>query len=311
MVETEKSKVIVICGPTGIGKTELSLSLAEEFNGSIVSADSMQVYRYMNIGTAKPDASERSRVPHYMMDVADPNEPYDAARFSMEGRLAIHQIRELQKLPFIVGGTGFYIRALLHGLFDVQPVDPAVTRQLEETVETEGIKSLYDRLAVCDPEAAGRIHPNDAYRIIRALAVFETSGSPASLIQQAHGFRDSPFDTLRICLYMDRAALYERINQRVDAMVAGGLLEEVKHLLEMGYAGTLRPMQAIGYRHMTDFIEGRAGWDDTVSLLKRDTRRFAKRQLTWFRKEPDMVWVGSEEKEAISERIRGFLHSRR
>jgi len=309
MVETEKSKVIVICGPTGIGKTELSLSLAEEFNGNIVSADSMQVYRYMNIGTAKPDASERSRVPHYMMDVADPNEPYDAARFSMEGRLAIHQIRELQKLPFIVGGTGFYIRALLHGLFDVKPVAPAVIRQLEETAANDGIKSLYDRLAVCDTEAAARIHANDAYRIIRALAVFETSGIPASKIQQAHGFRDAPFDALRICLYMDRAALYERINQRVDAMVAGGLLEEVKHLLEMGYSGTLRPMQAIGYRHMTDFIEGRSGWEDTVSLLKRDTRRFAKRQLTWFRKEPDMVWMGSEEKEAISECIRGFLIS--
>jgi len=310
MRQSEKPKVIVICGPTGIGKTELSLSLAEEFTGSIVSADSMQIYRYMNIGTAKPGLSERFRVPHYMMDVANPDEPYDAARFSLEGRLNIHQIHELQKLPFIVGGTGFYIRALLHGLFDARPVDPAAIRQLEEMAANKGIKFLHDRLAVCDPEAAARIHPNDAYRIIRALAVFETSGIPASEIQQAHGFQDSPFDSLRICLYMDRAALYERINQRVDAMVAGGLLEEVRHLLEMGYSGTLRPMQAIGYRHMTDFIEGRAGWEDTVCLLKRDTRRFAKRQLTWFRKEPDMVWRGPEEKEAIRECIRGFLHSK-
>jgi len=309
MNRMQKPKVIVICGPTGIGKTDLSLSLAEEFNGCIVSADSMQIYRYMNIGTAKPDAEERSRVPHYMMDIADPDEPYDASRFSIEGRHAVDQIRALQKTPFVVGGTGFYIRALLHGLFDALPGDPAITRQLEAESEACGIQSLYDRLAICDPEAAARIHPNDTYRIIRALAVFEATGLPVSEVQRAHGFKDSPFDVLRICLDMDRAVLYERINQRVDAMVAGGLLDEVKHLLAMGYGAQLRPMQAIGYRHMTDFIEGRANWEDTVYLLKRDTRRFAKRQLTWFRKETDMIWVSPEEKVNLSALIRGFLNS--
>ncbi|MDA8404094.1 MAG: tRNA (adenosine(37)-N6)-dimethylallyltransferase MiaA [Desulfobacteraceae bacterium] len=310
MTQPEKPKVIVICGPTGIGKTEVSLSLAEAFNGCIISADSMQIYRHMDIGTAKPDDGERSRVSHYMMDVADPDEPYDAARFSAEGRRAIDQIRALHKVPFVVGGTGFYIRALLHGLFDARSVDPAITRRLERTAEADGIQALHGRLAACDPAAAVHIHPNDAYRIIRALAVFETSGLPASAIQKAHGFNEHPFDSLRICLNMDRAALYGRINRRVDAMVAGGLLDEVKHLLEMGYAADLRPMQAIGYRHMTDFIEGRVNWEDSISLLKRDTRRFAKRQLTWFRREPDMIWVDIEEKETISELIGGFLHPR-
>ncbi|MFZ2632545.1 MAG: tRNA (adenosine(37)-N6)-dimethylallyltransferase MiaA [Desulfosalsimonadaceae bacterium] len=309
MNRTEKPKVIVICGPTGIGKTELSLSLAEEFNGCIVSADSMQIYRHMNIGTAKPDACERSRVPHYMMDICDPDEPYDASRFSIEARQAVDEIRALQKVPFVVGGTGFYIRALLHGLFDALPGDPAITRQLEAASEVFGIHALYDRLELCDPEAATRIHPNDTYRIIRALAVFETTGLPVSEVQKAHGFKDSPFDALRICLNMDRAALYDRINQRVDAMVAGGLLDEVRQLLVMGYGAQLRPMQAIGYRHMTDFIEGRVGWEDTVYLLKRDTRRFAKRQLTWFRKETDMIFSSPEEKPTLSALIRRFLNS--
>lgn len=309
MDRTEKPKVIVICGPTGIGKTELSLTLAEEFNGCIVSADSMQIYRHMNIGTAKPDAWDRSRVPHYMMDICDPDEPFDAARFSMEGRRAVDEIRGLQKIPFVVGGTGFYIRALLHGLFDALPGDPNITRQLEAASEIHGIQALHDRLAVCDPEAVARIHPNDTYRIIRALAVFETTGLPASEVQKAHGFKDSPFEVLSIYLNMDRAVLYERINQRVDAMIAVGLLEEVRQLLAMGYGAHLRPMQAIGYRHMTDFIEGRAGWEDTVYLLKRDTRRFAKRQLTWFRKEPGMIWASPEEKPALSALIRRFLNS--
>jgi len=309
MIQTEKPKVIVICGPTGIGKTELSLSLAEGFNGCIVSADSMQIYRHMNIGTAKPDAQERFRVPHYMMDVADPDEAFSAARFSKEGRQAIDQILGMRKLPFVVGGTGLYIRALLHGLFETESVDPVIIRQLENEVDVHGAGRLHDRLAVCDPKAAARIHPNDAYRIIRALAVFEATGRPVSEVQKDHGFKECPFDVLKICLNMDRNVLYGRINQRVDAMVAGGLLGEVKQLLEMGYASQLRPMQAIGYRHMADFIEGRVSWEDTIFLLKRDTRRFAKRQLTWFTKEPDMIWALPDEKAAISEWVRGFLTS--
>jgi len=307
MIESGKQKLIVICGPTGIGKTDLSLSLAEAFDGCIVSADSMQIYRYMDIGTAKPDAGELNRVPHYMIDIVDPDESYDAAQFYREGRQAIAQIHGRQQVPFIVGGTGFYIKALLHGLFEAKPVDPVILDRLRNEADAVGIQVLYERLLACDPEAASKIHVNDAYRVIRALAVFEMSGKPMSQYQQAHGFAESPFDMLKICLFNDREALYDRIDRRVDQMVSDGLLEEVKKLIGMGYTEKLRPMQAIGYRHMIDFISGRMPWDETIELLKRDTRRFAKRQLTWFRKDKEMIWKAAGEVDDIMELVRKFL----
>jgi len=300
-------KLVVICGPTGIGKTNLSLALAKEFDGCIVSADSKQIYRYMDIGTAKPSVAERRQVPHYMMDIANPDELYDAARFCREGRQAIAGIHGMSKLPIVVGGTGFYIKALLHGLFDAQPVDPELVGCLKDQAAREGIASLYEKLCKCDAEAASRIHPNDAYRVVRALAVFEMTGTPMSALQEDHGFKQSPFDVLKICLNDDREVLYERIDRRVDKMMADGLVDEVKTLLAMGYSENLRSMQAIGYRHMTDFLSGRAGWEETIDLLKRDTRRFAKRQLTWFKKETDTIWACPEKISALSEMIRGFL----
>jgi len=307
MMNGDRPKLIVICGPTGIGKTNFSLALAKEFDGCIVSADSMQIYRYMDIGTAKPSPEERRQVPHYMMDIVDPDTPYDAARFCREGRTAIAKIHTQGKLPLIVGGTGFYIKALLHGLFEANPVDPEIVRRLKEQAAAEGIQPLYQRLCVCDPETSGRIHPNDAYRVIRALAVYEMTSNPMSVFQEAHGFRQCPFDVLKICLTDQREILYDRIDRRVDKMVADGLVDEVKKLLEMGYSVNLRPMQAIGYRHMTDFLWGRAGWEETVSLLKRDTRRFAKRQLTWFKKETDTIWTSPEEKMTIFTLARRFI----
>jgi tRNA dimethylallyltransferase len=307
MTKHEKQKLVVICGPTGIGKTELSLSLAETFNGAIVSADSMQIYRYMDIGTAKPDAEEMRRVAHYLIDIVDPDTPYDAAAFYRDGREAIASIFENGRQPFVVGGTGFYQKALLHGLFDAKKVDPNILAELKAEAAQQGILPLYERLAVHDPAAADRIHVNDAYRVIRALAVFETTGKPMSEFQKAHQFKDSPFFVLKICLFSDRDILYSRINQRVDRMVAMGFLEEVQKLREMGYAETLRPMQSIGYRHMNDFISGRMNWEDTLELLKRDTRRFAKRQFTWFRKDPEMVWRSPDAAEEIAEMVDGFL----
>ncbi len=307
MNPTQKPKVVVICGPTGIGKTSLALSLAKEFNGCIVGADSMQIYRYMDIGTAKPDSGELSSVPHYMIDIADPNEEYDAARFCREGRQAIAQILACRQVPFIVGGTGFYIKALLHGLFDAKSVDPEIIQRLKDRAAADGIQSLYDRLYACDMEIASRIHPNDAYRVLRALAVYEMTGKPMSALQGDHGFKNNPFDVMKICLSDDRDALYERIDRRVDKMVAAGLVDEVKKLFAMGYSEDLRPMQAIGYRHMTDFLSGRAGWEETIDLLKRDTRRFAKRQLTWFKKDKDMIWALPEKRPTLSSLIREFL----
>lgn len=307
MTPSVKPKVVVICGPTGIGKTRLSLFLAESLGGCVVSADSMQIYRHMDIGTAKPDPADRARVPHYLLDVADPDEPFDAARFSRMGREAIFEIHRLGKIPFVVGGTGFYIRAVLHGLFPARPLDTAILRRLREEAAAKGVLALHQRLANRDPEAAVRIHPHDAYRVIRALAVHEATGKPLSACQKDHGFRDSPFTTLGFHLEMERTALYRRIDRRVEEMCAGGLLEEVNKLLALGYSPELRPMQAIGYRHMVDYLAGRTGWDETLELLKRDTRRFAKRQLTWFKKEPDLVRRGPEETQVIAAHIRRFM----
>jgi tRNA dimethylallyltransferase len=302
-----RPKVIVVCGPTGIGKTRLSLAMARCFDGGIVSADSMQIYRYMNVGTAKPDAAQQAAAPHYMIDVADPDEPYDAARYAKEARCAISILEKQGKLPLIIGGTGLYIKALLYGLFETIPSSPQLRRRLWQEAGGKGRQYIYERVARCDPEAAGRIHPNDTYRLIRALEVYLLTGRPISERQQDHGFARTPFHVLKIGLHMDRQALYERINQRVEQMVAGGLLHEVEKLLETGYGPELKSMQALGYRHMVDFLQGRLGWQDAVDLMKRDTRRYAKRQLVWFRKDPDLVWLGPDDVEEACRRVRRFL----
>ncbi|MFP4532095.1 MAG: tRNA (adenosine(37)-N6)-dimethylallyltransferase MiaA [Desulfobacterales bacterium] len=302
-----KPKIVVIGGPTGIGKTELSLKLAETFHGGIVSADSMQIYRFMDIGTAKPGPVERKRALHFMIDVADPDEPYDAARFAGEARDCIAELTGRGMLPFVIGGTGFYINALLYGLCEARPASAEIRKQLRRELEISGSCVLYERLADCDPEAAGRIHPNDSYRVIRALEVYQLTGQPMSAYQQAHGFQELPFDALKICLTIDREILYARINQRVDEMLSQGLLAEVRELLEKGYSAELNSMKSIGYRHMADYIQGRLDWEEAVSLMKRDTRRYAKRQLVWFRKDPGFKWMAPGDTAAIEAEIREFL----
>ena len=302
-----RPKVVVVCGPTGVGKTRLSLALARNFDGGIVSADSMQIYRYMDIGTAKPGPGEQAAAPHYMIDVADPDEAFDAARYAKEARQAVSILKQQGRLPLIIGGTGLYIKALLYGLFDAIPSSPALRQQLREAAENHGNQHIYERLAACDPEAAARIHPNDAYRIIRALEVYSLTGRPISEYQQAHAFAEAPFDVLKIGLCMDRAALYNQINQRVDQMVAQGLLQEVHGLLEMGYAPELKSMQSLGYRHMAAYLQDRVSWPAAVEEMKRDTRRYAKRQLVWFRKDPDLIWMAPDDvKQAIC-RVRQFM----
>lgn len=302
-----RPKVVVVCGPTGIGKTRLSLELAREFNGGIVSADSMQIYRYMDIGTAKPEPFERAAAPHYMIDVADPDQPYDAARYAAEARNAVRALETEKKLPLIIGGTGLYIRALLHGLFDASPYSPELRNRLKQEAEQKGGRHLYNRLAGCDPEAAARIHPNDVYRIIRALEVYVLTGNPISEYQQKHGFAEAPFDALKIGLQMERKCLYEQINLRVEKMLDKGLLEEVQHLLEIGYSPKLKPMQSLGYRHMVEYLQGNICWKDAVCQMKRDTRRYAKRQLVWFRKDPDLAWMAPDSVKEACCHVRRFL----
>jgi len=302
-----KPKVIVIGGPTGSGKTEQSIALAEIFHGGIISSDSMQIYRFMDIGTAKPGPGEQNRAPHYMIDVADPNEPYDAARYASEARACIAELVNIGMVPFIIGGTGFYIKSLLYGLCAARPSSPQIREQLRQELESSGSRFLYDRLTACDPQAAQRIHPNDVYRVIRALEVYALTGQPMSAYQQAHGFLEAPFDVLKFCLTIEREKLYERINQRVDQMVSQGLLEEVRDLLKKGYSEDLKSMKSLGYRHMVDFIRGRCSWDEAICLMKRDTRRYAKRQLVWFRKDPEFIWRDPADMESIQLEISKFL----
>jgi tRNA dimethylallyltransferase len=302
-----KPRVIVICGPTATGKTEAGITLARALGGEIISADSMQVYRRMDIGTAKPTAAEQAAVAHHLIDIVDPDEPFDAARYAALARAKVLELHRRGAVPLIVGGTGLYIKALLHGLFRSDAGDPAVRRRLAAEAETLGIRELHARLTACDPESARRLHPNDTARILRALEVFEVTGRPISGFHREHRFAEAPFDALQIGLHLDRDVLYERIESRVDAMLAAGLEDEVRGLLSAGYGPQLKSMQAIGYSHAAAWLAGRIGRDEAVRTLKRDTRRFAKRQMTWFRADPQIVWSRPDRISEIGRLARGYL----
>ncbi|MEX1299431.1 MAG: tRNA (adenosine(37)-N6)-dimethylallyltransferase MiaA [Desulfotignum sp.] len=302
-------KIITICGPTGIGKTAFAIFLAKALHGEIIGADSMQIYKYMDIGTAKPDASERAQVRHHLVDFLDPAQDFDAGQYAEMADQAIDTIVENERLPVVTGGTGLYIRALLYGLFRSRPVCRTTLTELTKTLEKKGGPYLHRQLESCDPAAAQRIHPHDGFRIIRALEVFLTTGVPISQKQTQHGFAHPRYRSLTLGLYMDRHDLYDRINQRVDMMMAQGLFAEVQDLVEKGYDLNLKSMQSIGYRHMGWIINRDMDLDTAVSVLKRDTRRYAKRQFTWFRKEPGIVWMTPEQTGRAVALVKDFLTS--
>ncbi len=305
--EPARAKIVVICGPTGVGKTETAIDVCEATGGGIVGADSMQIYRHMDIGTAKPTTQEQARVRHDLIDVVDPDADFDAARYQRLADRAIRGLLTAGRLPVVVGGTGLYIRALLHGIFPEGCGDPAVRQNLRQRLERKGAPALHRELTRCDPEAAERIHPNDALRIVRALEVFIATGRPLSDLQRRHGFRQRRYTALQIGLDIDRPELYRRIDRRVDQMIAGGLLDEVRSLLKKGYAPELKSMQSIGYRHMAAYLDGRLAWEEAVRTLKRDTRRYAKRQLTWFRADPAVHWYRPDQRRSILEAVKAFL----
>jgi tRNA dimethylallyltransferase len=305
-----RPRVVVICGPTALGKTSAAIELAEIFDGEIVGADSMQIYKHMDIGTAKPTEKEKARVKHHMIDIIDPDERFDARQYATMARETIETLYHKNKIPFVVGGTGFYIKALLNGLFDADATGENIRIGLKNEAENHGIAFLYGRLCRKDPEAAKKIHPNDAYRIIRALEVHAVTGKALSGLHKAHGFNDHPFVVLKIGLHIRREMLYDRINKRVDVMIDNGLLDEVKGLLDMGCSPQSKSMQSIGYRHMVDFIAGDCSWEETVRTLKRDTRRYAKRQLTWFRADPEIIWKAPDAMEDIEVLIQTFLQKK-
>jgi tRNA dimethylallyltransferase len=306
-MDTHKPDIIVICGPTGIGKTATAIALAEAYQGEIVGADSMQIYREMEIGTAKPTPEEQARVPHHMVDIIPPDAPFDAARYEKMAREIVFDLHARGKLPIIAGGTGFYIKALTRGLFDTIPTNPEVRQRLQAEAGALSGGEFHRRLVACDPETARKLHPNDTYRIVRALEVFEVSGRPLSEHHKDHQFGDRPFRQLDIGLTIPREALYSRIDTRVDMMLEAGLLNEVRGLMEKGYGPELKSMQSIGYRHMADFLQGRLPWEEAVRTMKRDTRRYAKRQMTWFKTGPDIHWMAPDRIETMKQLVKDFL----
>ena len=307
--DSDRHRIVIICGPTGIGKTTAAIHLAQHIGGQIVGADSMQVYRHMDIGTAKPTPQEQAAVPHHMIDVVDPDTPFDAVRYAAMAADCIGHLRQAALPAVVAGGTGLYIKALVYGLFAARKPDPRIRQQLERRAKAESVAGLHAELHRHDPDSAARIHPHDRFRIIRALETFEATGRPLSELQRRHGFKEKRFATFKIGLEIDRDALYARINQRVETMIAQGLVSEVQSLLDRGYHADLKPMQAIGYRHIADYLAGKTDWDETVTLLKRDTRRYAKRQYTWFKSDPEIVWSAPEDVTRLWPQIASFFQS--
>jgi tRNA dimethylallyltransferase len=267
----------------------------------------MQIYRFMDIGTAKPTAAEREEVVHHLLDIADPDEDFDASLYSQLARNKIKDLVAKEKLAIVVGGTGLYLKALFHGLFPAAHSDQVIRQRLRREAEKKGGVELYERLKQIDPSTALRLHPNDLFRIIRALEVWECAGKPMSVLQKEHGFRENPFLTLKIGLKLPRSELYERINTRVEEMMAMGLVGEVRGLLSRGYSPQLKTMQALGYRHMVQHLINGMKIAEAVRTMKRDTRHYAKRQMTWFGGDQEIEWFRPQEMEEIATAARRFI----
>jgi tRNA dimethylallyltransferase len=283
-----------IVGPTGAGKSALAMEVAERADCEIINADSRQFYRGMDVGTAKPSAEDRARVPHHLIDVRDPDETLDVAEFARLARAEIEGIAVRGRHPLVVGGSGLYLRVIRGGIFSGPAASTEVRSRLGKVAEERGVAHLHSQLREIDPEAANRIGVNDRYRIVRALEVFELTGETISAHQRRHQFADLGYDTLTVGVEVDRKKLYEAIDNRFDAMIAAGLVEEVRALVDAGYSPGKAPLSTIGYKQMAAYLRGEVELDEAIALAKQESRRLAKRQLTWFRREPQIVWLDPE-----------------
>jgi tRNA dimethylallyltransferase len=303
--------VVVVTGPTAGGKTDLAIRLARRFQGEIVNADSTQVYRHMDVGTAKPTAEQRALATHHLLDVVDPDETYDAGRYGAEARAVAARIQARGSLAILAGGSGLYLRAFLEGLLEGHGRDAALRERLEaEQREAAGEGDparLHRRLVELDPATAARIHPRDLRRTVRALELLELTGRTASELRREHAFADRPFRVLYLVVDPGREELDARIDTRCARMIEGGLLQEVRRLRERGYGPELPALQAIGYRHMQPVIEGSETLANVLAAMRRDTRHLARRQRTWFRAVPEAVWVRPDEGAEIAKRVEEFL----
>lgn len=286
-----KQRVLVIAGPTASGKSELAIQLAEQLDGEIICVDSLTVYRGFDIGSAKPTAEQQQRVTHHLLDTCDPTESFTAANFSAAAAVAINTVIQRGKRPILAGGSGLYLRTLLHGMSQAPGEDRELRSALKMRAAREGNATLLAELAQVDPDTARQLHPNNLVRIIRALEVYACTGTPLSRFQRDHGFADSRYESLLFCLDLPRHELYRRIDERVDTMLSAGLVTEVTILLQTGVPPECKPMQAIGYKEVVAHLQGQLDHQEMAEAIKRNTRHFAKRQLTWFKKEPEMHWV--------------------
>ena len=289
-------KVLIICGPTASGKSALALRLAHALDAEIVNADSMQVYRGLGIGTAKPTRCQQAGIPHHLMDVIDPDQQFSAADFSTAADAAIRDIIGRGKRVIVAGGTGLYIRALVKGLVDSPGGTVEVRQLLQDEAARVGNEAMFEKLRQVDPELAAGLHPNNLVRIIRALEVYQSTGIPLSRYQKEHAFSTRRYDTLQIGISVDRKELYRRIDDRVEQMLEAGLLDEVRSLMAAGFGRDQKAMRSIGYKEAVAYVLGELPLDETVRLIKRDTRHYAKRQLTWFKADPDILWFEYPEK---------------
>ena len=304
------NKVLVIVGPTGVGKTQVSLRLADILKGEIVSLDSRQVYKYMDIGTAKPTKKEMKRVAHHLIDIVYPDEKFTAADYGKKAREVIKEIIKRKKQPIVVGGSGLYLKALIKGFFQGPKGDEKLRERLKEEESKFGLDHLFDRLKKVDPKAALRIHPHDSVRIIRALEVYELTGKPITLLQEKGSYEPFEMDFVKIGLTLDRKRLYERIDRRVEKMISEGFLDEVKALKEKGYLSGFKAFKTVGYQELFSYLEGKIDFQKAIETIKLNTRRYAKRQLTWFRKDKEIKWLDAEKEDLIESILKYFCVGR-
>ena len=295
MNEKKKRQLLILTGPTAVGKTELSIALAKKINGAVISADSMQVYRGMDIGSAKVTPEEMQGVPHYLIDVLAPEDEFHVVRFQEMAKEALQEIYEKKQIPIIAGGTGFYIQALLYDIdFTEQDEDTALRNHYAQLAEEHGNAYLHEMLRQVDPVSAEMIHANNVKRTIRALEYFEKTGEPISRHNEEERAKESPYDFRYFVLTDERAHLYERIDHRVDLMLEAGLVEEVKRLRAQGCHKGMVSMQGLGYKEILAYLDGGCTLEEAVYIIKRETRHFAKRQLTWFKRERDVIWLDKQ-----------------
>lgn len=291
----KKKPLIILTGPTAVGKTKASIGLAKAVDGEIISADSMQVYQHMDIGSAKIKPEEMEGIPHHLIDVLEPDDEFHVVKFQQLAKKAMREIWERGHIPIVTGGTGFYIQALLYDIdFDENEKEDACRKELEAYAKEHGAEALHEKLAFVDPASAEMIHPNNIKRVIRALEFYEQTGKRISEHNETQRQRESPYAFAYFVLTDDRAHLYERINRRVDQMIEEGLVNEVQALKDKGYTKQLVSMQGLGYKEILDYLDGNCTLEEAIYTIKRDTRHFAKRQLTWFKRERDVIWINKQ-----------------